>query len=90
MEKTINIRQLRSDLAAIVDQVQKGARFTVLYRSRPAFRIVPVDGQPAGTSDYTQDPLYQAKPQGRPKSRVAEMHHDEILYGKSQKNRSRR
>ena len=90
MEKTINIRQLRSDLAAIVDQVRKGSRFTVLYRSRPAFRIVPVDGQRSGTTDYTGDPLYQAKPLGRPKGHVAEKHHDEILYGKSRKGKSRR
>ncbi len=89
LEKTINIRQLRGELASIIDQVRKGIRFTVLYRSRPAFRIVPIDGQVSGKTDYQDDPLYQAKPLGRPREHVAELHHDEILYGRRPQSGSR-
>lgn len=40
---TINAKTLRAELPDVVARVRKGARFTVLHRSRPAFRIVPID-----------------------------------------------
>jgi antitoxin (DNA-binding transcriptional repressor) of toxin-antitoxin stability system len=42
----ISAKQLRSSLPQVVKKVQRGGRFTVLYRSRPVFQIVPM-----GTSD---------------------------------------
>lgn len=33
----------RASLPKIVEDVKRGKHFTVLYRSRPAFRIVPLD-----------------------------------------------
>jgi len=41
MDTTINAKHLRATLPDVVSRVRKGARFTVLYRIRPAFRIVP-------------------------------------------------
>jgi len=43
MNTLINAKQLRASLPDVVDQVRRGARFTVLYRSRPAFQVIPVD-----------------------------------------------
>ncbi len=44
MDQTINAKELRARLPEPVRRVRRGERFTVLYRSRPAFRIVPVQG----------------------------------------------
>ena len=43
METIINTKELRTTLPKIVDSVRRGEQFTVLYRSRPAFRIVPIN-----------------------------------------------
>lgn len=43
MSSTINAKTLRASLPRLVARVRKGARYTVLYRSRPAFQLVPVD-----------------------------------------------
>jgi len=40
--------------------VTKGARYTVLYRSRPAFQIVPIDQVDAPRTPLEADPLYRA------------------------------
>jgi antitoxin (DNA-binding transcriptional repressor) of toxin-antitoxin stability system len=45
MNIPINAKRLRATLPDVVERVRKGARFTVIYRSRPAFQIVPVDDQ---------------------------------------------
>ena len=43
MNVPINAKRLRATLPDVVERVRKGTRFTVIYRSRPAFQIVPVD-----------------------------------------------
>jgi antitoxin (DNA-binding transcriptional repressor) of toxin-antitoxin stability system len=43
MNITINAKQLRASLPKLVESVRQGARYTVLYRGRRAFQIVPVD-----------------------------------------------
>ena len=52
MSNMINVKTLRLEMGRIVEKVGKGEDFMVLYRSRPAFRIVPVTGasirSPAG------------------------------------------
>ena len=80
MGKVINIRQLRSQLSSVVQQVRAGERFTVLYRSRPAFRIVPVDDLASEPTDLQEDPLYRAAPLGKSASGDVSKRHDEILY----------
>ena len=44
MSSTINVKTLRNEMGRIIERVRKGEDFTVLYRSRPAFRIVPLSG----------------------------------------------
>ena len=43
MNTIINTKELRQRLPEVVEQVGRGVRFTVLYRSRPAFDIVPAE-----------------------------------------------
>jgi prevent-host-death family protein len=43
MNVPINAKRLRASLPEVVERVRKGTRFTVIYRSRPAFQIVPVN-----------------------------------------------
>ena len=50
MNVPINAKRLRATLPDVVERVRKGTRFTVIYRSRAAFQIVPV-------GDAEQDPL---------------------------------
>jgi prevent-host-death family protein len=83
MPKVINAKTLRNDLAKIVEQVRKGDRFTVLYRSRPAFQILPVDGNAVDSGELEDDPLYEAEAVGRSTDGMAAADHDRILYGKS-------
>ena len=82
MNTTINAKELRASLPELVERVRKGARFTVLYRSRPAFRIVPIDDTPGELCPLEEDPIYKAKPLCRSKGRPTAADHDEVLYGK--------
>jgi hypothetical protein len=55
----------------------------VLYRSRPAFRVVPVE--PAdirATVPLSEDPIYRAGSVGRSDRGFTSVDHDYILYGK--------
>jgi hypothetical protein len=65
---------------AVVEKVRRGARFTVLYRSRPAFQVIPVDATARATGELELDPLYRAKPLGRSTDGRAASDHDAILY----------
>jgi antitoxin (DNA-binding transcriptional repressor) of toxin-antitoxin stability system len=80
MAATINAKQLRASLPRLVEQVRKGARFTVIYRSRPAFQIVPVDETATSHLPLESDSLYRAKPVGRSADGRSSSDHDEILY----------
>ncbi len=81
MHSIINARDLRATLPTVVAAVRRGARYTVLYRSRPAFRIVPVDEPPAPTTPLEEDPLYGAGPVGRSRDGGSAADHDAVLYG---------
>ena len=81
MTSTINAKQLRASLPEVVEQVRKGARFTVVYRSRPAFQIVPVDASDLPRSPLSEDPLYRAAAVGRSTDGRAAAEHDASLYG---------
>ena len=60
MDRTINAKQLRASLPEMVRRVRQGERFTVLYRSRPAFRIVPITDERAEQElPLEDDTLYQ-------------------------------
>ena len=80
MKSAINAKELRASLPKVVEQVRKGARFTVIYRSRPAFQIVPV-GDTAGVyGPLEADPLFRAGPVGRSRDGRSAAEHDAVLY----------
>lgn len=81
MKNVLNVKELRSSLPQIIRQVRKGDRFTILYRSKPAFRIVPVEAEEDITVPLTEDPLYQAPPVGRSADGLTARDHDTVLYG---------
>ncbi len=82
MAHTINAKQLRGTLPDVVRRVRQGTRFTVLYRSRPAFQIVPIDDQGTPRVPLKEDPLYRAKPVGQSSDGLTAAEHDIVLYGK--------
>lgn len=82
MNATINAKQLRASLPELVERVRRGARFTVLYRSRPAFQMVPVDESAAAPSPLAEDPLYGAAAVGRSTDGLSAAEHDAVLYGR--------
>ncbi|MCE2438974.1 MAG: type II toxin-antitoxin system prevent-host-death family antitoxin [Candidatus Latescibacteria bacterium] len=80
MPEIINAKQLRARLKEVVSKVRDGERFTVLYRSRPAFDIVPVGSPPMGSTPLESDSLYQAPAVGASESGDIAARHDEVLY----------
>jgi antitoxin (DNA-binding transcriptional repressor) of toxin-antitoxin stability system len=81
MHTTISAKEMRLTLPEVVRRVRRGARYTVIYRSRPAFDLVPVGGVDA-TSNVAEKPdiLYQAGPVGRSRDGKAATDHDAALY----------
>ena len=69
-------------LPEIVNRVRQGDQYTVLYRSRPAFRIVGVGAEQDLTIPLSDDPLYGAPPVGKSSDGLTNQDHDRILYGK--------
>lgn len=82
MNTLINVKELRASLPEVVEKVRHGARFTVLYRSRPAFQVIPVDAAPESLPPLESDPLYHAKALGRSTDGRSAADHDRLLYGK--------
>jgi len=79
----INTKELRSSLPEIIKRVRRGQRFLVLYRSRPAFRLVPVDAcHMIEETSLEDEALYHAGAVGRSDDGLTSADHDEILYGK--------
>jgi prevent-host-death family protein len=81
MERTINVKELRAQLPEIVRRVGRGERFTVLYRSRPAFRLVPIGANETERGPLADEPLYQAAAVGSSTDGLTARDHDAILYG---------
>ena len=79
MNVPINAKRLRASLPDVVERVRKGTRFTVIYRSRPAFQIVPVNEEQAPVS-LKDDPLYRAQAVGRSSDGLTAADHDAVLY----------
>jgi antitoxin (DNA-binding transcriptional repressor) of toxin-antitoxin stability system len=80
VKSAINAKELRASLPRVVAEVRRGARFTVIYRSRPAFRIVPVDDEVESAGPLDTDPLYRAEPVGRSVDGASAADHDTLLY----------
>jgi prevent-host-death family protein len=82
MATTINAKELRGMLPEVVKRVRRGDRFTVIYRSSPAFQIVPVDEAEAPRLPLKEDALYRANPVGRSEDHLTAAEHDATLYGR--------
>jgi prevent-host-death family protein len=82
MDRTINAKELRASLPRIVDRVRRGERFTVIYRSRPALRLVPVSDEALGSGPLEDDPMYRASAVGASSDGLDSRDHDRILYGR--------
>jgi antitoxin (DNA-binding transcriptional repressor) of toxin-antitoxin stability system len=82
MSRVISAKKLRDELAKVVEMVRKGQRFTVLYRSRPAFQILPVDSNAFELGPLESDSLYQAEAVGRSTDGLTSVDHDRVLYSK--------
>ena len=80
MKTTLNAKELRASMPKVVEQVRRGGRFTVIYRSRPAFRIVPVDDTMLTVTPLEQDPLFRAQPVGSSVDGASADQHDAVLY----------
>lgn len=80
MKTIINAKELRGSLPKLVARVRRGARFVVIYRSRPAFQIVPVDELEAPPTPPESDPLYRAGAVGRSTDGQSASDHDTVLY----------
>ncbi|HVN64560.1 MAG TPA: hypothetical protein VMT58_07970 [Candidatus Binataceae bacterium] len=82
MSRIINAKELRERLPEIVRRARRGERFVVLYRSRPAFQLGPIEE--AVTSDRTpveEDSLFGAGAVGTSRDGMRSSDHDRILYG---------
>ena len=51
MEHLIGLKQLRQSAGAYIERVRRGQRFVVLRRSKPVFKIIPVDAPDSGWED---------------------------------------
>lgn len=80
MNVPINAKRLRATLPDVVERVRKGTRFTVIYRSRPAFQIVPVNDAGDASVSLTDDPLYRADAVGSSVDGRTSTDHDAVLY----------
>ena len=80
MNVPINAKRLRGSLPDVVARVRKGTRFTVIYRSRPAFQIVPVDEAIRVSVGLDDEPLYRAAAVGRSRDKRTAADHDSLLY----------
>ena len=79
--QVISARDLRKRLGEVVRDVRRGASFTVMYRSRPAFMISAPDAERIAAAPLKNDPLYCARAIGRSRDGRSAADHDGILYG---------
>jgi antitoxin (DNA-binding transcriptional repressor) of toxin-antitoxin stability system len=78
----INIKELRASLPELMKRVRRGATFTVIYRSRPAFRIAPIEDDATALTPLEADPLFRAEAVGRSVDGRSAAEHDAVLYGR--------
>ena len=77
MRGAINAKELRASLPSVVRRVRGARRITVIYRSRPAFRIVPVEARGArGPLDGIR--CFGAEAVGRSRDGRSAAEHDAI------------
>ena len=80
MKHLINSKELRASLPEIVKKVQRGDEYTVIYRSRPAFRIIGVSEEEKFLCPLSDDPLFEAEAMGGSTDSLSSVDHDAVLY----------
>ena len=80
MHEALNAKQLRERSKEVVEKVKHGEKLTVLYRSRPAFDIVPVGTSSVEVVPLESDSLCRAGPVESSGSGDAAVKHDDLLY----------
>jgi len=51
-ENIIGLKELRENMGKIIERVQSGEEFTVLKRSKPAFRVGPLSEREGDSDDW--------------------------------------
>lgn len=82
MNTLITAKELRATLPTVVARVRRGGRYTVVYRSRPAFQLIPVDSSPTPGGNHAEDPLFRAAALGRSTDGQSAADHDRLLYSR--------
>jgi prevent-host-death family protein len=61
MQNIVGLRELRENVGKYAARVARGESFVVMRRSRPMFRIVPVDDEEGWETvvDFTKIPKYK-------------------------------
>jgi len=77
----LNTKELRTHLSEIVNRTKHGEQFMVLYRSKPAFRIIPVTPKADERNKIKEDSLYTMTALGASKDGMTSADHDSVLYG---------
>lgn len=55
MNSIVGVKELRENLSRYTDQVERGKSFTVVRRSKPLFRMVPIDEDDDGKWERVVD-----------------------------------
>jgi antitoxin (DNA-binding transcriptional repressor) of toxin-antitoxin stability system len=80
--KTVTMLEFRQNAARLLRRLANGERFILSHRGKPAARLEPVQGAPAG--DLTRDPFLtigqRASASRKGRTKHAEL--DRILYGR--------
>lgn len=80
MSDSVSVKEFRADLARVLRRVQRGARVTIVYRSRPVCQLVPLGTSDVPVASLASDPLYRAPAAGRSSDGRDAADHDEVLY----------
>ncbi|MAG12005.1 MAG: hypothetical protein CMI52_04345 [Parcubacteria group bacterium] len=54
MQYTVGLKELRENMEQYTKKIQKGLTFIVLKRSKPIFKIGPVDDEWEEVADFTK------------------------------------
>jgi prevent-host-death family protein len=76
----INAKELRASFPTVVKKVRRGVWYTVVYRNRPVFQLIPVEDLSMPVGDLAGDPLYHAAALGRSTDGGTAADHDRPLY----------
>jgi antitoxin (DNA-binding transcriptional repressor) of toxin-antitoxin stability system len=80
MNVFITAKRLQALLPRVVARLKRGVHFTVVYRGRTVFHIVPVDTTGRSPIDFANDAPYRAPAVGRSRDGRTAAEHDTVLH----------